>query len=301
MTEATRISTDVGQVPFVTRLSSDALGMIVNVYLVEGRDGVVLIDGAISRRFTARVRAAITATGKPLLGAILTHGHPDHFCGLGEILRGRDVPIFALPGAIAQLERRWEEAVPGMRAAFGDDFPDSLRRPDTPVADGETLRLGDLRFAVRDYGPAESDCDATWTLLTATDTATPTGDTVFCGDLVYNNMHVFMQDGHAEDWLAALARLSRAHAPGTRFHPGHGAPGGHELIQWTAGYIRMYLRTLRDALARDPGFGPGAEARLVETILSYLPSDKLLDLAQFRLDLTAQNLARVARDAKEIY
>ncbi|HCQ63846.1 MAG TPA: hypothetical protein DIU07_01110 [Rhodobacteraceae bacterium] len=300
LTEAARISAARASalpVPRVTRLTSDALGMIVNLYLVEGRDGVVLVDGAISRRFAAQVRDAIAATGKPLLGAILTHGHPDHFCGLGEILAGTDVPIFALPGAIAQLERRWDEAVPGMRAAFGDDFPETLRKPDTPVADGETVALGDLNFSVRAYGPGESDCDATWTLLADTDAA----DTVFCGDLVYNNMHVFMQDGHAEAWLAALAKLSRAHAPDTRFHPGHGPAGGHELIQWTAGYIRMYLRALRDALDTDREFGPAAQKRLVETIRSYLPSDDLIDLAQFRLDITAHNLARVARDAKEIY
>jgi glyoxylase-like metal-dependent hydrolase (beta-lactamase superfamily II) len=296
---AARASAAPISIPRITRLTSDALGMVVNLYLVEGRDGVVVIDGAISRRFAAHVRDAITATGKPLLGAILTHGHPDHFCGLGEILAGQEVPIFALPGAIAQLGRRWDEAVPGMRAAFGDDFPQTLRKPDTPVADGDTVALGDLRFAVRAYGAGESECDATWTLLA--EPGTTSGDTVFCGDLVYNNMHVFMQDGHAEEWLDALARLSRAHAPGTRFHPGHGPAGGHELIQWTAGYIRMYLRAMRDALDLDPGFGPGAEIRLVETIRSYLPSDDLIDLAQFRLDITAHNLARVARDAKEIY
>ncbi len=301
LTEVVPISAPAGQVPpgpvpRITRLTSDALGMIVNLYLVEGRDGVVLIDGAISRRFAADVRAAIAATGKPLIGAILTHGHPDHFCGLGEILAGSDMPIFALPGAIAQLDQRWDEAVPGMRAAFGADFPQTLRKPDSPVADGETITLGDLSFTVREYGPAESDCDATWTLQTD-----DTADTVFCGDLVYNNMHVFLQDGHAEAWLAALARLSRAHPSGTRFHPGHGPAGGHELIQWTAGYIRMYLRALRDVLDADQGFGPAAQKRLVDTIRSYLPSDALIDLAQFRLDITAHNLARVARDAKEIY
>lgn len=296
MTEVAPLTPSVHAVPRVTRFTSDALGMIVNLYLVEGRDGVVLIDGAISRAFAAQVRAAIAATGKPVLGALLTHGHPDHFCGLGEILAGTEVPIHALPGAIAQVEQRWEEAVPGMRAAFGDDFPRRLRRPDTPVADGATIRLGDLAFRVQGYGPAESDCDATWTLLAGDDAST-----VFCGDLVYNNMHVFLQDGHAAEWLAALARLSRAHAPGTRFHPGHGPVGGHELIQWTAGYIRMYLRALRDVLAADPAFGAAAQARLVGTLRSYLPSEALIDLAQFRIDVTARNLAHVARDAKEIY
>lgn len=298
MTEAFPIRSAAAARPVarVTRLTSDALGMIVNVYLVEGADGVVLIDGAISRGFAASVREVIAATGKPLLGAILTHGHPDHFCGIGEILAGAEVPIFALPGAIAQVDARWEEAVPGMRAAFGTDFPETLRRPDTPVADGETVRLGDLAFTVRAYGPAESDCDATWTLHTG-----ETADTVFSGDLVYHNMHVFMQDGHAEHWLAALARLARAHARGTRFHPGHGTPGGHELIHWTAAYIRMYLGAMRDALADDPGFGHAAQVRLMQAIRSYLPSEDLIDLAQFRLDLTARNLARVARNVKEIY
>ncbi|MCB1331322.1 MAG: hypothetical protein KDK28_18530, partial [Maritimibacter sp.] len=70
---------------------------------------------------------------------------------------------------------------------------------------------------------------------------------------------------------------------------------------WTAGYIRMYLRALRDVLAVDPAFGAAAQARLVDTIRSYLPSEALIDLAQFHIDVTARNLAHVARDAKEIY
>ena len=39
------------------------------------------------------MRAALDRLGKPLVAALLTHSHPDHYAGLGEIVAGYDVPI----------------------------------------------------------------------------------------------------------------------------------------------------------------------------------------------------------------
>jgi glyoxylase-like metal-dependent hydrolase (beta-lactamase superfamily II) len=273
--------------------TSDAQGLIVNAWLVEGPEAAVLVDGAISRGAAAATRARALATGKPLAGALLTHGHPDHWIGLAEILADRALPIHATAGATAQARDRLAEEVPAMRAAFGADFPAELRLPDHVEQDGDRVVLGGLTFRLSEYGAAESDACATWELAGA-DPAR-----VFCGDLIYNHMHLFMLDGHAEDWLAALDRLARAHPPGTVFHPGHGAPCGHEMIHWTRAYLETWLETVGHLIGPDGRLPDGGEAKLLATLRSFLPSDALIDLAQFRLDRTIRNQAGAARRAVE--
>ena len=41
------------------------------------------------------LRERADALGKPLLGVVVTHAHPDHYGGLVELRRGLDVPVFA--------------------------------------------------------------------------------------------------------------------------------------------------------------------------------------------------------------
>jgi glyoxylase-like metal-dependent hydrolase (beta-lactamase superfamily II) len=36
--------------------------------------------------------------GKPLLGVVITHAHPDHYGGLVALVRDLDVPVFATSG-----------------------------------------------------------------------------------------------------------------------------------------------------------------------------------------------------------
>ena len=283
--------------PKIHRRTSNALGLIVNLYLVETVDGVVLVDGAISRRFAEQVRAEIAALGKPVLGALLTHGHPDHYIGMASILADwPQVPIYARAGARAQAEARARTEQPGMQTAFGDDFPDIVRLPDTVIEDGAAVTLGDLVFTMTDYGRAESDSDGTWTL------SADANAHVFCGDLIYVHMHLFMMDGHATAWLAALDRLSAAHPFGTVFYPGHGEPSGHALVHWNRGYIGMYLEALGRLLGSahttdEGGLDAVGKAHLVANLRAYLPSDALLELARFNLDTTISNLRAQARQA----
>src|SRR5215208_5655076 len=62
--------------------------MTVNAYVVEGTEGLVVVDGMLTVSDARAVRRQIEALRKPVLGAIVTHAHPDHYAGLEEILRG---------------------------------------------------------------------------------------------------------------------------------------------------------------------------------------------------------------------
>jgi len=57
-------------------------GLLVNSYLVEAADGVVLIDANLLLSDVRALGARLAALHKPLLGVFVTHAHPDHFNGL---------------------------------------------------------------------------------------------------------------------------------------------------------------------------------------------------------------------------
>ena len=59
--------------------------MPVNTYLVEAPDGVVIVDGMLTVTDAGRVRGELDRIGKPVLGAIVTHAHPDHYAGMAHV------------------------------------------------------------------------------------------------------------------------------------------------------------------------------------------------------------------------
>jgi hypothetical protein len=92
-------------------MKSDGLGLVVNIFSMEGADGIVLVDGVISAEFGQRMSSfARNILGKPFPGKILTRRPPDHLPGIGDILGDVSLPIHALQGAVNQ-------AMPRMRNA----------------------------------------------------------------------------------------------------------------------------------------------------------------------------------------
>src|SRR4029453_13675752 len=81
--------------PIVHTYRSGETGLFVNSYLVEGRGGVVAIDAPLLLSDGRAFRARFEALGKPLLGVLVTHPHPDHYNTIGELLAGEEVPVIA--------------------------------------------------------------------------------------------------------------------------------------------------------------------------------------------------------------
>jgi hydroxyacylglutathione hydrolase len=112
-----------------------------NCYLVvdEESQRAALIDpGAEGESLVAEIRA----TGARLEAIWLTHAHLDHIGGIAAIERVWDVPVYMHPDDLPVFEY-------GPRAAQMYGVPFELPAPpDRALADGDTLSLGVLRFAV---------------------------------------------------------------------------------------------------------------------------------------------------------
>ncbi|GAA1041882.1 hypothetical protein GCM10009557_66670 [Virgisporangium ochraceum] len=254
-------------------------GLLVNSYLVEADEGVVLVDANLLQSDVNALAARLAALRKPLLGVFVTHAHPDHFNGL-PTLAGDDVPVYASAdvadtiAAIADAKREQWQPV------YGAEWPDRHRVPDHRLADGDAVDLGGLRFTLRVVGAAESHADSYLTL----------GDVAFIGDLAFHGTHPYTADGHTGEWLEALDTLTAALA-GFRLLPGHGGPGDVGMLADQRRYLMMYRETVRRLAAGAPSLSDAQRAELTAVMTAFLPDAPLSWMVALGADAVAAELA----------
>jgi glyoxylase-like metal-dependent hydrolase (beta-lactamase superfamily II) len=270
--------------PTVHSYRSGELGLFVNSYLVEGADGVVAVDAPLLLSDGRAFRARFEALGKPLLGVLVTHPHPDHYNTIGELLAGESVPVIA-HGDVAREIREQDDAKRAQWGPmFGDEWPSSATFPNRLVGDEESVQLGDLRFTAWDFGPGESRSETVWLL--------GDGETAFTGDLAFNGTHSYLADGRTDAWLRALDRAEESLADVRTLYVGHGAPTE------TAAFAeqRRYLLMVREVIGRAAGGRPELSAdeanRVASLMERYLPGAPLGWLVAAGASAVAAELAR---------
>lgn len=282
---------EVSGTAHVHTYASPPSGIRANAYLVQTSDSIVVIDVTLTVSDARRLRAKVDSIGKPLAAVLLTHGHPDHYNGLTELIAGLPaVPIYATAGVLGVIKEGDARKETQWKGTFGDEWPMRRTFPNRTVADGETITVDGVRFTVHDIGPGESHHDAYWTALDGS------GEIAFVGDLVFNGEHAYVSDGHTTEWLANLDRL-RAPLSGKRLYPGHGPPGGSELL----GAQQQYLSTYRQEIVRlavgRQQLSESEKAALTSRMATYLPGGQLTFLISNGADAVANELAKAASQA----
>jgi glyoxylase-like metal-dependent hydrolase (beta-lactamase superfamily II) len=266
--------------PTIHRFPAKAEGAFVNAWIVETASGVVAVDGLLQVSAAREMRAGIERLGKPLLAALVTHSHPDHYAGLGEIVAGADVPIYAPQGVIDTIaaDDALKDQIIG--PMFGEDWPANRVFPNTPIRDGESVTFDGVQFTVVDLGPSESPHDSPWIL--GTDERI-----VFLGDQIYDHRHCFLGDGFYEQWLANIEMLRSRFPSDAVFYIGHGGPVGGEMWDWQRGYLETFVAALGEA---DWAEAEQAKAAVVARMKEYEPTDELQILMELSIEPVAQRL-----------
>jgi glyoxylase-like metal-dependent hydrolase (beta-lactamase superfamily II) len=263
--------------PTIHRFPVNHEGAFVNAYLVETDSGVVAVDGLLTVSAAQEMRAALDRLGKPLHAALLTHSHPDHYAGLGEIVAGYDVPIVAPQGVINTIERDDATKNEIIGPMFGDEWPTQRVFPNTPIRDGESLTFDGAKFTVIDLGPSESPHDSPWVLG-------EDEEIVFLGDQIYDHKHCFLADGFYAEWLANIESLRVRFPEDAVFYIGHGGPVDREMWDWQRGYIELFLDAVSNA---DWSEAERAKATVVTRMTEYEPSGELQFLMELSIDPVA--------------
>lgn len=260
----------------------------VNGYVVESSNALVLVDSALTVSDGRALNERLRSLGKPLVGAIVTHAHPDHYGALVEVIGDGRVPVVAVEGVAAAIRRQDAEKERILRPMFGEDWPRRRMFPNRTVSDSESVSFDGISFSVEDLGPGESPHDSIWILEGS--------DVAFVGDLVYNHMHAYLADGHSERWLRNLDTARSVLSPGAVLHPGHGDPAAIGLLDWQERYIRTFMDAVRRA--RGAASAEAAVEQVTAAMKQYLPSEDLLFLMQLSVPplWTASGASPAGRD-----
>jgi glyoxylase-like metal-dependent hydrolase (beta-lactamase superfamily II) len=202
--------------------------------------GTLVVDPMIAPAHARLVEEALRRRGFPgVRHVVLTHHHTDHALGAAWFAaRGAAVVAHARcaeemaaqhPAVVAARRR-----IPELAALFADAAPHT---PSVRFEDRHAIDLGDAEVELRHLGPGHTPGDAVVLFRSE--------DAVACGDLVFAGYHFNYEEADPAQLPRRLEEL--AALPASRFIPGHGTPGGREILHEQARYHTEVARIVRSA------------------------------------------------------
>ena len=206
----------------VETLRTSSGSLFANIALIKGEKDAVLVDAPFTRADAYRVVAMVLDSGKHLTTVFITHDHPDHFFAM-EVIKDAfpDAKIVAHPVVAADIWRSLPFKVKRWYPVLGVNAP---RHPTAPAAlEGDTIMLEGKELKV--LGPVQGDH------VHATALWAPSIKALFPGDLVYNQMFLWMGEHDA----AAIAAWGKANDSFIALKPG--LPDDASGLEFTRRYI----------------------------------------------------------------
>ena len=166
--------------------------------LIAGDSESVLIDAQFIESDIAALGDLIEASGTSLTTIYVTHGHADHYLGVG-LLQDRfpGARAIALPDVVDHIKKTLDVQAGQWSALFGDSAVKATALPE-PM-DGDTIELEGTEMRVIEVGQAD--------IYPSTVVHVPAIDLVVAGDVVYNQCHVMLGLTGPEEWQKWLASI----------------------------------------------------------------------------------------------
>jgi glyoxylase-like metal-dependent hydrolase (beta-lactamase superfamily II) len=207
--------------------------------LIYGRRDAVLVDAFLTVEQAHALVEWVAASGKNLTTIYVTHGHGDHFFGIGALLnRFPAARAVATAGVVKVMH---QQASPEYVANFWNArFPGQI--PERIVIaeelEGNVIDLEGRELVVIEVG--HTDTDHTTCLHV------PSVGLVVAGDVAYNDDHLYLVESNAQtrrEWITALDTIEalkpRAVVAGHKKPENDDSP---RIIEETRQYIRDFDR-----------------------------------------------------------
>lgn len=220
-----------------------------NICFLVSKSGVLVVDAGYYPGPTSEVAGMIDeVTRMPVKYIVYTHCHTDHVGGVAgwpetaEIIAHKNLPGNLRKFVIPEVEKFRDElemyGEDSLRQKYGDLFKEKysteIRQPDRLFAGNEIINLG--QYTVELHYPGT--CHTSDNIVVYF----PDQKTLHSGDLIFNGRHPFISktyEADAANWIEALKKWSEKDI--VEVIPGHGPPGGKELLVEQADYLTMLV------------------------------------------------------------
>src|SRR3954470_6082837 len=168
-----------------TVFTGSPAGFLVDSTRVAGDKDAILIDAQFDLADAHRLIAMILDSKKHLTTVYVTHFHPDHYFGLAAIQQAfPSAKLVALPAAVAEIKKTWQDKVKQWGPMYGDLVP---ARPVLPAPlQGGTLTLEGQTLEI--HGGVQGDAeDNSYVWI-------PSIKTIVAGDIVYHGVHAWTRE-----------------------------------------------------------------------------------------------------------
>lgn len=232
--------------------------MHVNITLVGGSDGLVMVDTHGSARAAREIADAVRRLGAgPVTALVNTHDHWDHWFGNDVLTEGLGpVPIHATEFAVEQMGRAGARPAP---ERFADDpraeeILDTTLRPATHgFSSAIALDLGDRAVELVHPGRGHTAGDLV--------VRVPDADVMVAGDLVEESDRPFIgDDSFPLEWPLTLDLVLGLMTDDTVVVPGHGRLVDKDFVHEQRGELGVIAETVRDLAGRGVPAGQALEA-----------------------------------------
>jgi glyoxylase-like metal-dependent hydrolase (beta-lactamase superfamily II) len=209
----------------------------ISATLISGERDAVLIDALLTAGQARDLVEWVAAHGKNLTAIYITHGHGDHWFGLGDVLdRFPTARAVALPAVIEQMRRG---SAPELLESFWKPRFDGKLPNDLVLAEpleDHTIELEGHELVAVELGHTDTDQSS---CLHVADVSL-----VVAGDAAYNDVHLYLAESDPQgrrEWIAALDTIDSLH-PQTVVagHQRAGRHDGPEITEETRTYIRDF-------------------------------------------------------------
>lgn len=211
-------------------------GFLVSSYAVVQNKEILLVDSQMIQPEAEKFIEMVKGLDGTVKTIWITHAHPDHYMGLEWVTAAfPDAKVYAAPTVAESIKNNGEATLKfiGSSKYMGGTLKKLLpTKVVVPEAyDKDSLPIGEQQMLVIAYPNAEA---AGQTALFEATTGT-----LISGDLVYNKVHHWLKDTPPDGWIAALKDLD-GRPEIKAVYPGHGEPGGPELIGASLAYLQKF-------------------------------------------------------------
>ena len=225
----------------VRRVQEGRSGGHANVYWFQTESGPVIVDVPLTKAEAKTLKKGIERPYR----IYVTAARAERFASL-DAMREGEVLALTTPAVATEIKDYGGNRLAAARKQWGNDVPSEVKPPSPGVEERTHVMLGESEVELLPLGPAESESSLALYL--------PKTGELIAGDVVGGGEHIDLTWGRSVVWQDRIATLKTLSPKWV--YPGHGLPGGPELLDQTLAYLQFF----HDAVAAK--VKPGAAQKI---------------------------------------